>query len=1118
MRIGNLEVGIIVSDKEFRAQLDALVQQLETTQRRLSGIVTSSAKQASKIVQDQQKLDSQRIGSSQRQLQQQYYQTASLQRMMFIVAGLTATMTYFGKAAVESFMNFEQKMADARAAAQATDVQFAKMTELALQMGRSTIFSAQESAVAMELLAKAGYQATDVMKAFDGSMLLAGATGESLEAGVTLLVNVLNQFEIATDKSTDAANTLAGGAQFSLATIQNLGQGLKFVGSTAHQFDMSLEETVTALAALTNAGIRMQMAGRLLSSGLLTLNANNSAVQKGLGQLGIKFSEVAPATHNITQIIARLEKSQIALGDAQKFSAGMTTLFGKESARVMLALVSLGEKGYTELLKRIEQTGNAEAMMIMRTDTLKYALKELANVVQNLMIGMGRATGTGGLKGFVLGLTELLRGIERGNQGLTTFIGNVGPYIIAIGMATTATVGLMAGIAGLSLAMNELSRATVATSLSFMSFFGTWPGVIALLGAISVASVFVIKNVQAMGVTAENMAKQFKKANLELEINKYQTESLLENWKKLTSELKNLTPGTENYIEKKKQLLNVISQVLELYPELLGVIDREGVKIGEVKEIIDSQIKKREEQVKVIKDKTIKAYEEEIKIMDKLLEKGESLSVIFETWGEKIAIGHLKAMKKIGDLLTLPLREPKKVLTLPFEFAYEIFGIDKEKVKAKLEEDKKKLDEIARGVFKEIKGIGEPSVVEPEIEFKWSEKGWDIHRDITERMNKLTLNKYDLERSEAEKTYKDLIGYQDMLGIHHEGRIEKEINSEQELSDKQKELLIKRLNTEAYKVYNLQLRVIDEERLEDIRKVLQQEKFETEKIGLEGIALKRVQFEQESKNRLDKIEEYRKKEGIIAGEWEARMLEFVKWRIRSEGVLQDETAVIYKKAQDEIADYESKMAIDRVVGREKELLEIEDARRRELRELEDNYAKKLMDEEQYQEQLKNIQDKYDLLRQKKLEELGPVEKKVITSVIDAMADLVTVTKDWGEYFKSVIQQLLIDLAKLAIKIMLIQAAASILNKPAGVIGELFGLGDIFGAKKIMPGLPMMMPAPALAGMPALPAPTAMLRPSIIYKITNNTPITITGDVIDVDNFYRKKIRPAMKRLNRKKFE
>jgi len=1082
MRIGNLEVGIIVSDKEFRAQLNALVQQLETTQRRLSGIVVGASKQTGKVVQELDKTLMGQTRSQKIQLQQQYYQTASLQRLAFIVAGLTATMTYFGKAAIQSFMNFEQKMADARAAAQATDVQFAKMTELALQMGRTTIFSAQESAVAMELLAKAGYQATDVMKAFDGAMLLAGATGESLEAGVTLLVNVLNQFKIATDKSTDAANILAGGAQFSLATIQNLGQGLKFVGSTAHQFGMSLEETVTALAALTNAGIRMQMAGRLLSSGLLTLNANNSAVQKGLYQLGIKFNEVAPATHNLTQIVARFEKSQIALGDAQKFSAGMTTLFGKESARVMLALVSLGEKGYGELLKRIEQTGNAEAMMIMRTDTLQYALRELANIVQNLMIGMGKAAGTGGLKGFVLGLTELLRAIERGNQGLTAFVGNITPYIIGAGMALTATVGLTYGVFGLCLALNELQKNTIIASSVMGRFFTTLPGWGILATAISIASVLVIKNIQTMADTWENAARRFKKTKLELEIKEFQAEALVKNWEQLRKELEKLNPESEEYRKIKTQVLDVELQLLELYPEL-------NIYLGE-------------------QATSYKILTEQIKEYNKEQKRGIDLEF------EKETAKRVKELEKKIEGLDQMLRK------YPMNIFVKIrpeFEIDIKTQKTELEEKLKTLKEEWKKYTGEIeKEFEKPKKVTPIKPFDWSnasDKAKDIYGDLMSQINKLTMDRYSFEQAEEDKRFREL-----------NARIDAEVSVEEGGN------VLKDKNKEAHRIISAH---INQERLEDVKKLLDDEKWAAEKAGLEGLALKRAQAKQDFEDRKKDFEKLLKEEKINWAEYASLIISIRSQMIDKLGNIDKEETEIYKKAQDEIEDYESKMAIRRTTGREKELLEIEDARRRELRELEDNREKQLRElgddtekklayEEQYQRMKKAIQDNYDSQRVEVLSKLGELDEMILSKVIDSMMDLVTVTKDWGEYFKKTMQQLLMDLTKMFLKILLAKTAMDIFKSSATTIGGIFGIpvGILSAFKSPAPAMamPTMMPSPALAGMPPLPPPTAMLRPSVIYRITNNTPIYITGDVVDWDGTVRRKIKPAMRRIDRKRFE
>ena len=189
----------------------------------------------------------------------------------------------------------------------------------------------------------------------------------------------------------------------------------------------------------------------------------------------------------------------------------------------------------------------------------------------------------------------------------------------------------------------------------------------------------------------------------------------------------------------------------------------------------------------------------------------------------------------------------------------------------------------------------------------------------------------------------------------------------------------------------------------------------------------------------------------------------------------------------------------------------------------------LVTEEQYQRQLSAINELYNLQRQEALMKLAPLQEMVLTKVIDSMVDLVAITKDWGEYFKNTIQQLMLDLVKLALKIALVQMAANILNKPAGLLGGLFGLpAGIFGAGGLfkpalaragMPVAPGMFPMPKLApAMPPMNFGYPAVRPQTTREIKVFETIQIQGDVLDIDNFYRKRIEPARKRYLGRRFE
>jgi hypothetical protein len=329
---------------------------------------------------------------------------------------------------------------------------------------------------------------------------------------------------------------------------------------------------------------------------------------------------------------------------------------------------------------------------------------------------------------------------------------------------------------------------------------------------------------------------------------------------------------------------------------------------------------------------------------------------------------------------------------------------------------------------------------------------------------------------------------------------------------------------------------LEEERVEKIRELLKKEQFEVEKAGLEGLALRRAQANQEFEQ--DKADWDKKiKEGEVGWAEYAQAIIYARERLKGNlsGIAKDETE-IWEKLKNETIDIEKKMAIDRAVGREKDLLEIEYSREKELMILRENIRKQVEQfrmgseervriEEEGRKQEALINQKYDMQKQEALAKLEPLQEMVLTKVIDSMVDLVAITKDWGEYFKSVIQQLMMDLVKLAVRILLAKAAMDIFKSSATTIGGIFGIpAAILTAFKPTMGIP----TPAMAGTPVLPklAP-AMPAMNFGYPVVNNrtsreikvfSTINIQGDVLDMDQFYRKKIRPAQQRFFGKRFE
>ncbi|NLE06957.1 MAG: phage tail tape measure protein [Crenarchaeota archaeon] len=71
---------------------------------------------------------------------------------------VTMPLVLLAKQAVQTSAEFEQSMANAASVSGATGEELEKMTALAREMGKTTVFSASDAADAMYYMASAGYK------------------------------------------------------------------------------------------------------------------------------------------------------------------------------------------------------------------------------------------------------------------------------------------------------------------------------------------------------------------------------------------------------------------------------------------------------------------------------------------------------------------------------------------------------------------------------------------------------------------------------------------------------------------------------------------------------------------------------------------------------------------------------------------------------------------------------------------------------------------------------------------------------------------------------------------------------------------------------------------------
>ena len=163
-----------------------------------------------------------------------------------IVAGFTA--------AVKTTMDFDAEMSKVKAISGATEEEFQKLRDKAIQMGDKTKFSASESAEALEYMAMAGWKTEDMLNGIEGIMALAAASGEELGTTSDIVTDALTAFGMKAGDAGHFADILAAASSNANTNVSMLGESFKYAAAPAGALGYTAEDVALALGLMANSG------------------------------------------------------------------------------------------------------------------------------------------------------------------------------------------------------------------------------------------------------------------------------------------------------------------------------------------------------------------------------------------------------------------------------------------------------------------------------------------------------------------------------------------------------------------------------------------------------------------------------------------------------------------------------------------------------------------------------------------------------------------------------------------------------------------------------------------------------------------------------------------------
>ncbi len=327
--------------------------------------------------------------------------------------GLSAGFTQM----VTTMATFEKKMSGVKAVTKASAEEMDRLEKAARKLGATTSFSATQAAEGMGILGSAGLSTSQIISGLESVLNLADAGAMELAKAADIAGSVMGGFGLQATDMGMIADTLAGASVAGALNVQNLGESMKTAAPLARALGMSLQETSAAFVLLSNSGIKGEAAASAFNGILASIISPTKQAEKDIARLGISFDDISPKTNNFTQIMQKLAKANL---DSQ----AAVDLFGREGVAAILTFARSSDelKKVTGDMNKLE--GEAKRIATVMGDNLAGDWQNLTGAAEELTLVIGEA----GMLGALRSITQTATGVVRVMAGMGNTLGDQEEY------------------------------------------------------------------------------------------------------------------------------------------------------------------------------------------------------------------------------------------------------------------------------------------------------------------------------------------------------------------------------------------------------------------------------------------------------------------------------------------------------------------------------------------------------------------------------------------------------------------------------------------------------------------------------------------------------------------
>ena len=287
-------------------------------------------------------------------------------------------------------MDFTAEISNIKALTGMQGAEIEAVRQRALDLGKSTKYSALEAAQGMTELLKAGVDTKSVLGEASAAALDLAAAGDlSLTEAAEVMSTAMNVF--GTKDATHVADLLAGAANASATDVHEMKYAFSQVAADAHGVGMSIDDVNVALATFAQYGQKGEKAG----TGLRNMLNNLQPHTKPAAETFSKFNFLDSNGNSVFYTAEGKLKSMAEIADIMQKNLGklnpaeldmaLYDMFGVEGKGLAKVIMEQGAKAFIAMEKEMKKF-TASSVALEKLNNAKGDIEQLRGAFETFQI------------------------------------------------------------------------------------------------------------------------------------------------------------------------------------------------------------------------------------------------------------------------------------------------------------------------------------------------------------------------------------------------------------------------------------------------------------------------------------------------------------------------------------------------------------------------------------------------------------------------------------------------------------------------------------------------------------------------------------------------------------